>query len=99
GVEIDRVGPHQGGVEHEAHAPGAVVDQGEGGHRAGPHAEDLEQQRLRAERQPGRADGPVQGLEVDAGLAQGADQPDLALGVLEEQVLGVAAGQGGLDLQ
>jgi hypothetical protein len=41
----------------------------------------------------------VQALQVDRGLAQGRDQPQLALGVLEEQVLGVAAGQGRLDLQ
>jgi hypothetical protein len=75
-----------------------VVDHGEDGHRAGGDAQRLFEQLGRPERQAGGADGGGQRLEVDGRLAERRDQPELALGVLQEQVLAVAAGQGVADL-
>ena len=50
-----------------------------------------EQLRL-AEGKPGAADPLVQALHVDRGVLLGDEQEDLVLLVLEEEVLGVAAG-------
>ena len=73
--------------------PARVVDGAERRHRAGLDAEHLAQQLGRAEREAaGGAEQPVQRLEVDRGVLQRGDQKKRALLVLEEQVLGVAAG-------
>ncbi len=92
GVVIERL------VKHQPDPMVLVIDQGEQGHRARPHSQGLEQALLAAKRQAGRAYGRGQDLQVDPRLTQRRDQPELALGVLEEQILGVAARQGGLDL-
>src|ERR1700761_4952795 len=51
GMEVDRLGLQQGGVQHQLHPMLGVVDQGEQGHRPRRHAQDLLHQLGRTERQ------------------------------------------------
>ena len=73
-------------------APARVVDHAEGRDRAGHDAEQLGEKLRPAEGEAGAADPLVQRLHVDLGVLLGDDQEDLVLLVLEEEVLGVAAG-------
>jgi hypothetical protein len=92
-VGVDRAVRHQGGVEHHHDPAVAVVDRAERCHRAGLDAERLAHEFGRAERKPAAgAEPPVQRLQLDRGVLQRGDEIKRALLVLEEQVLGVAAG-------
>jgi transposase len=86
-VEVNRLVLHQRLVEDEAHPVLGVIDQGELCNRARTHAQRLHQSRLRPEREPGRTDRTGERLQIDAGFAEGGDEPELLLGVLQEKVL------------
>ena len=73
--------------------PVRVVDRAEGRHRAGLDAERLEHQLGGAEGKPAAgAQAAVQRFELDRGILERGHQEQRVLLVLEEQVLGVAAG-------
>jgi hypothetical protein len=92
-MRIDRGVRHQRRVEHHRDPLRGVVDRAERRHRAGRNTERFHHQVRGAEREPaGRAQSPVQRLQLDGGVLQRGDEEQRALLVAEKQVLGVAAG-------
>ena len=83
---------HQAGIEHDVDPRGLVVDDAERRDGAGLDAEQFAHQAGRAEREAAGAELVVQRLQVDARLLGRDHQKHRVLLVLEEQVLGVPAG-------
>jgi hypothetical protein len=84
---------HHGGIEHHAHPDVGVVQRRERGDGAGLDAERRAQELGRAEREAAAGAEPaVQRLELDRRIFERHHQEQGVLLVLEEQVLGMAAG-------
>ena len=83
---------HHRGIQHNVDAPFRVIDQPEGRDRARLDTQNLLQELRLSERQPPRPDLGRGRLQVDLRLLQADDQPDVALVVLQKQVLAVSAG-------
>src|SRR5215813_7115371 len=99
GMTVDGCVAHQGGIEHNAHAPLAVVHRRERRDRAGLDAERCAQEVGGAEREAaGGGEAPVQRFQLDHRILERRDQEQRPLLVLEEQVLGVAARNGSAQL-
>jgi hypothetical protein len=94
-VAIDPAERFEPGVQDHRHITRDVIDDGENRHRPGRHAQMLHQLIRAAEREtPAAADDLVQALEIDHGILDRSDEEELSLLVLQEQVLGVRAGNG-----
>src|SRR6516162_11575509 len=99
GMTVERFVLHQGGIEHHAHAPLAVVHRRERRDRAGLDAERRAQEVGGAEGEAaGSGQAPVQRLELDHRILERRDQEQRPLLVLEEQVLRVRTGNGSAQL-
>ncbi len=96
-VEIDRIGGQQGGVNDEGDLPAGIIHQRKGGDRAGTDAQHFKQVRLAGKGQALATDQLVQTVDADRRIAQRRDQHEAASLVLEEEILGMPAGQAGLD--
>ena len=79
-------------IEDDFETPRRGIDEREGSDGASLDAQHLGQQIGLAEAQPPRADHARYGLEVDAGILEADNEVESALLVLEEQVLGMGAG-------
>src|SRR5262245_20688689 len=98
-VTVDRLMAHQRGIEHHAHAPLAIVHRRERRNRAGLDGERSAHEVGGAEGEAaGGRQAPVQRLELDHCVLERRDQEQRPLLVLEEQVLGMAAGNGAAQL-
>ncbi len=92
-MKIERILPHQGGVEDDLDALFGVVDGGKGRHRARRDTEGFFHQGGLAEREsPGGVELFVQALEVDFCLLAGDGQKQPVLAVDQEQIFGMGAG-------
>jgi len=92
-MAVDGVVGHQPLVEYERYSAIAVVDERKRSHGPWGHAEHLHEKLRLAKAPPGTAQNFRQRLEVDLAVALRRHQEQLAFGVLEKQILGVAAGK------
>src|SRR5260370_25481438 len=91
-VTVDDVVSHQGGMEHDADAPVAVIHRRKRGNRAGLDAERCAQELGRCERKPaGGTESSMQRSELDHRILERRDQKKRTLLVLEKQVFGMPA--------
>src|SRR3546814_8345588 len=96
GMDVHRSGRGQGRVDNDGEASGGGIDRGERGYRSRRYAEQpLHILRL-AETDALAADRGGQGLQVDTRLRRYGDEPIGAAIVLEEQILGMLARNGGV---
>ena len=97
GWQLTAVVPHEPRIDDDAHAILAIIDERQRRDRAGPNAKNIHEQIGLAEAQPGAAKGLVQRLEIDSCVALGNNEEQLAFGIFEKQVFGVAAWQAALQ--
>ena len=98
-VAVDPFIAHEAFVHHHAHALLIIVNEGQSRDRPGRHAEHFHEQLGFAEAQPRGADPLVQGFQIDGRMALGDDEKQLALGVLQEEVLGMSALEVALEMR
>src|SRR5438132_4882540 len=98
-VTIDGFMAQQGGIEHHAHAPLAVVHRRKRRDRAGLDAERRAHEVGGAEGEAaGGREAPVQRFQLDHRVLERRDQEQRPLLVLEKEVLGMTAGNGSAQL-
>jgi len=99
GMTVERLVAHQGGIEHHAHAPLAVVHRRERRDRAGLDAKRRAHEVGGAEGEAaGGGEAPMQRFQLDHRILERRDQEQCPLLVLEEEVLGMAARNGSAQL-
>src|SRR5665213_1563074 len=92
-VVVERFAREHRALQHHCDAARAIVDRGERGDAARPHAQRLAEELGRAEREARRAQAVGQRLQVDAAFLERDDEPQPAFPVLEEKALAMPARQ------